>query len=71
MEDMSKIASERQRSLECTPVRRRSGTGPEGKQQKIVYVCLEVYSTSTKACEGGGKGESVLTNCLVEIAKSE
>lgn len=33
---MSKTAISRQRSLECTPVRRRSGTSPEGE-----LVCSE------------------------------
>ena len=28
---MSKAAVDRQMSLECTPVRRRSGTSPEGE----------------------------------------
>ena len=42
--DMSKAAIERQKSLECTPVRRRSGTSPEGELEMVVCK-LQVVGT--------------------------
>ena len=49
---MSKAVIDRQRSLECTPVRRRSGTSPEGELLRhficlfcvVVVVCMELSS---------------------------
>lgn len=48
---MSKTVIDRQKSLECTPVRRRSGTSPEGEQMCIIII-LCVYCSLQGTCRG-------------------
>ena len=47
---MSKSAISRQRSLECTPVRRRSGTNPEGEEIRFCEVYIHAYVTELSQC---------------------